>query len=181
MSDLIQRAADLDREWRLRPCPQCGQPTPRADATCGACGVAHVDADEMVALVEGVEGAADLLGWSGASQTEEDLAYHPAAVMAHEQLFRDRAAELGVDLATAALHWAEGLADADWLDRARRGAAPETPTTRLVGRGASELSERAIRDAEVAERRVRLVRAGLWTVHIVALLLIGAGVVKLLL
>ena len=134
----------------------------------------------MVALIEGVEGAADLLGWTGATETEADLEFHPHAVARHEQEFRASAEALGVDLATAAFHWAEALVDADWMERARQGAAPETPTARAMGRTASELSERAIRDAEVGEKRVRRVRAVIVMCASVVLAAVVAGVAKLL-
>jgi len=140
----------------------------------------HADHDEMVALIEGVEGASELLGWTGATAAEADLEFHPGIVVERESEFRARADELGVDLATAAFHWAEGLVDADWLAAARSGAAPDTPAARARGRTASELSERAIRDAEAAEARVRRVRAAIWVVSVAVAIGIGAVVVKLL-
>ncbi|GEM_PF-2896132 len=180
MSDLAQRSADLDERWRMRACPSCGEPTPRAAVACGSCSVEHADHDEMLALIEGVEGASELLGWAGARESESDLEFHPGVVMDREPQFRARAEELGVDLATAAFHWAEGLVDADWIEAARAGAAPETPAARALGRTASELSERAIRDAEQAEARVRRVRATLWVGSTLALVAFGAAIAKLL-
>ena len=180
MSDLPQRVAQLDSEWLVRPCPACGRPTPRAATSCVACRIEHPDFDEMVALVEGVEGAAELLGWMGVAETEADLEVHPQAVVQNEPEFRARAAELGVDLATAAFHWAEALVDADWIERARRGAAPNTPAARALGRSASELSERAIRDAELIEKRVRRVRVAVWVGSVGLLGGLGWGIARLL-
>ena len=170
--------ADLDLRLVSRPCPSCAGATPRLEPTCGACGVQQADHEEMVALVEGVEGAAELLGWT--TDEDADLEYHPGAILDHEGEFRASAEALGVDLATAAFHWAEALVDADWIERARRGAAPDTPAARTLGRTASELSERAIRDAEAAEARVRRVRAALWIVSLSALSGLVYGLVRLL-
>ena len=171
--------AALDQTLLSRPCPSCGEQTPRRDPSCSVCGVAHADHEEMVALLEGVEGAADMLGWNQGDDAA-DLEHHPGAILRREAEFRARAEELGVDLATAAFHWAEGLVDADWLERARRGAAPDTPAARSMGKVASELSERAIRDAEAAEARVRRVRVAIWVVSLLVLFAAAWGVTRLL-
>jgi hypothetical protein len=134
----------------------------------------------MVALIEGVEGAAQMLGWTGVAETEADLEHHPQGVVQHEPEFRARSEELGVDLATAAFHWAEALVDADWIAKARSGAPPDTPAARVLGSTASELSERAIRDAEAMEARVKRVRTAVLIVSVLGFAGLVWGIVRLL-